>query len=363
MIITPVRVRGWLAALTAALVAGLLPVPAWAIETYYSRGFFPVFQPWVTRVSNLVPLALIDVFIAAAVVLVVWRVARLVRAANQRGVWSAIWEGSRRLIRAVAGLVALFLMMWGFNYRRVPLDQTLPRGGPASVDELRAVVAEANALGAQLRPLGRDEAQSLDDVTRLLPQPLNDALAMIHRPPLRTPGRPKYSRILTPFFTAAGVDGMVNPLALETLVHPDLLPFERPFIVAHEWAHLAGTADEAEASAIGWLACMQGGPALAYSASVYLIVEAAAAMPPGAWREASRGLDPGIRADLAAMAQRQARQQPQVQRAAFKVYDQYLRANRVNDGVASYSRALSLILSPALRGALSAYRVDRSRQP
>ena len=45
---------------------------------------------------------------------------------------------------------------------------------------------------------------------------------------------------MTPFFTWTGVDGMINPLALESIVHPDLLPFERPFVLAHEWAHLAG---------------------------------------------------------------------------------------------------------------------------
>ena len=31
---------------------------------------------------------------------------------------------------------------------------------------------------------------------------------------------------------AAGVDGMVNPFALEVLRNPDLLPFEVPFVEA-----------------------------------------------------------------------------------------------------------------------------------
>jgi hypothetical protein len=38
------------------------------------------------------------------------------------------------------------------------------------------------------------------------------------------------------------------------------------------------------------------------------------------------------------------------------VYDRYLRANRVEEGVASYSRALSLMLSPALRDMIEAPR-------
>jgi hypothetical protein len=230
----------------------------------------------------------------------------------------------------------------------VPLDETLPPAQP-SVVELQAVLAEAASLGAALRARSAADAHGFEEMTRSLREPFNQALDRLGRPPLRTAGRPKHSLILTPFFTAAGVDGMIDPFALEAIVHPDLLPFERPFVLAHEWAHLAGTADEAEASAVGWLACMHGGPGLAYSGSLYLILETAGALPRDIWRDASRQLDPGIREDLEAIAQRQARQRPQVQRTAFRVYDRYLRANRVEDGVASYSRALSLILSPPLR--------------
>jgi hypothetical protein len=150
---------------------------------------------------------------------------------------------------------------------------------------------------------------------------------------------------------------MIDPLALESILDSELLPVERPFVLAHEWGHLTGAADEAEASAIGWLACMHGDPGLAYSASIYLIEEAAAAMPRQARQQALSGLDPGIRADLIEIAQRAARrEQPQVQHAASQVYDHYLKANRVADGNASYSRALSLILAEPLADALKSAR-------
>ena len=66
------------------------------------------------------------------------------------------------------------------------------------------------------------------------------------------PGRLKRT-LFGPYFRWTGVDGMVDPFGLEVLVNPDLLPWERPFVAAHEWAHLAGFADEAEASFVGWL--------------------------------------------------------------------------------------------------------------
>ncbi len=353
-------VRGWLVAGLGAAVLLLLPVPSHAIEQFYSRGAYLWWQPAVTTISNLLPFAWIDVFLVIAVVLTLRRLVLLVALGKRERVWTALSEGGRRLIRSVAAVVILFLLMWGLNYRRVPLEASLPDHAAPAVGDLREVVVAANAIAARTRPRAAG-APRVDDVVAALRAPMNTALARLQRPTLGVPGRPKSSIILTPFFTWAGVNGMVDPLALEILVHPDLLPFERGMSVAHEWAHLSGAADEAEASAIGWLACMNGPPELAYSASVFLIVEAGNALPARTWREISPALDPGVKTDLLELSRRLARQRPQVQRTAFRVYDSYLRANRVEDGVASYSRALTLILSPPLRDALAAYRPPQAR--
>ena len=71
--------------------------------------------------------------------------------------------------------------------------------------------------------------------------------------------------MLSPFFRWATVDGMVNPLGLEVIVNPEVLPVEQPFVIAHEWGHLAGWARESEASYVGWLTCRAGDHAARYS--------------------------------------------------------------------------------------------------
>ncbi len=357
-----VRVTGWLTAIVAALAIFLVPLPPQVVEGVYSRRAFPVWQSWVTSVSNLAPFAILDVLILLVATLTLWRIWRLIGRARASGPVAALWEGVRRLVRAVAVLAVVFVAMWGLNYRRVPLDRTVPPASPSTAD-LRAALEQAGVIGARLRAGRSDAPSAADELTRSLREPFARALARLGRPALGTPGRPKQSILLEPFFTVAGVDGMVDPFALEAIVGATLLPFERPFVLAHEWAHLAGTADEAEASAIGWLACMYGEPRLAYSGSLYLIVETASALPRTIWFDERQRLDAGILADLEAMSRRQARQQPQIQRAAFQAYDRYLRANRVEDGVASYSRALSLILSPALGDARQGRDLPRDGRP
>ena len=51
----------------------------------------------------------------------------------------------------------------------------------------------------------------------------------------------------------------------------DLLEVERPFVIAHEWGHLAGYADESEANYIAWLTCMRGDEGAQYSAWLALL--------------------------------------------------------------------------------------------
>ena len=103
---------------------------------------------------------------------------------------------------------------------------------------------------------------------------------------------------------------MVNPFSLEVLVNRDVLPFERPFVAAHEWGHLAGRADESEASFVGWLACMHGPPAARYSAWISLYGAIAGGLPRDERAAVGEALADGPRRDLRALAERIARRAP-----------------------------------------------------
>ena len=54
--------------------------------------------------------------------------------------------------------------------------------------------------------------------------------------------------IADPFMLATGTSGFINPLTLNVALASDLLWFERPFDIAHEWSHDAAYAREDEAN-------------------------------------------------------------------------------------------------------------------
>jgi hypothetical protein len=141
---------------------------------------------------------------------------------------------------------------------------------------------------------------------------------------------------------------MINPYGLEVLVNPDLVPIERPFVVAHEWGHLAGWARESEASLVGWTTCMEGDETAQYSGWLSLFLHLRGDVTSESLARIDRALATGPHADLAAISARLAAGQPAIQRASWGAYDQFLKANRVAEGVRSYDEVVTLVIGTQL---------------
>ena len=103
---------------------------------------------------------------------------------------------------------------------------------------------------------------------------------------------------------------MTDPYFLETLVARGLLPFERPFVVAHEWSHLAGYADESEANFVGWLTCLRGPAPDQYSGWLFMFGELMRAVPRADRRRSPRASVRAARRSRGHRRPRGARSQP-----------------------------------------------------
>jgi Protein of unknown function (DUF3810) len=317
----------WTVLFVIAAAAAALPLPEEAVERFYSRGLFPPLQHALTTVSNLAPFALFDAMWMGGVALSVVVVRRQVKAHGWLG-------GALRSLRAfgcAAVVIYLaFLATWGLNYRRVPMFEKVvfhadrvtqeesSRLGEWAVNELNTHYAAAHASSLSL-------------------EALRSSFDAAHRSLGGTPivaGKPK-ATLLGWYFHKASIAGMTDPFLLETMLAPDLLDVERPFVIAHEWAHLAGYADESEANFVAYLACRRGDALARYSAGLVMI---------GYARPVRARLDMGPKLDLMTIRARYARTSGTLRFAAREGYDKYLKANRVERGIESYDAVVQLIL-------------------
>jgi hypothetical protein len=331
----------------AALAAAFLPLSDAAFEQLYP-GVYAGLQARLTPLSNYMSFALLDALIITAVVVWIGLAAR--DFVHVHGLLRVILRAAARTIVWAAGAYLAFLLLWGFNYRRVRLVEALPfdsaRVTPEAVAEAAAIAVDrVNALYGRGRA---DEGPASAGVDPTVADSLNRALADIGRAHRVVPGRPKWT-LLDGYFRRAGVDGMTDPFFLETLIAGDVLPFERPFVIAHEWSHLAGIADEGEANFVGWLACARASPAAQYSGWLFLYRELVQAMAERDRPPVVARLAPGPRADLRAIRERFLRHvNPRVSAAGWRVYDSYLKANRVEAGAASYAEVVRLVVGARL---------------
>jgi hypothetical protein len=332
----------------AAVTLAWLPIPPAIVERYYSKGLFPVLQSLATRASNQTAAAWFDVTLVVVILLLV---ALSARDFARRGVIVATARTLLRLVTTAAALLIVFMTMWGLNYQREPLRRKVP------FDPAKVTAGAARRLASE----GVERVNALYDKAHAEgwrgPGEIDPALARAFaaashdlRLDARTiPARPKRS-LLDLYFRRTGVSGMTDPFFLETLVASDVLPFERPHVIAHEWAHLGGTTDEGEANFVGWLACLRGGMPHQYSGWLFLYAEVIGALPADAARAAAAQLAAGPRADLQAMRDRSRREvSPALSSAGWQVYDQYLRANHVEAGTASYAEVVQLVLGTGIR--------------
>jgi len=318
------------AAIVAALaVRFVTPAPAWT-EAYYSNGAYPAIDRAVRAVTGPLPFCLGDVLAAVALAwLLRYAIVALRRARDRR---TAALRVVLRVFAALCVIFVWFMASWAYNYGRVPLADKIPvHDERTNEDSVNAFADRAvDRLSALAEAAHRDEAGDAEIARRLVPTfertiaRLGDAAAFA--PPHVKP------TLFQPLFAASATTGFTDPWTHEVNVDASLFPFERPAIYAHEWAHVAGFADESEANFISVIACTTShDPLLEYSGWILI------------WENLPRNVRVTHRMrrrayeDIEAIRARFLRNvNPQVERASRAAYDRYLKSNRVKAGFASY---------------------------
>lgn len=341
------RVVAGAAFIGAAVLAALVPLPPARVEAVYALRTYPALQAAISGMSNAVPVPLFDVALLATLAGVAIAGVSAARRSWRMGTPRPLLRTAASVLVLAAAAYLWFLFVWGLNYRRPPIESFLrdvdpSRVTPLAIRELaERAVAEANTLYARAHHQGFPTA---DAVPAALLAAFHDVEHELGRPRPTTPTRPK--RPLTaPYMRAVGVSGMLAPLFLETYLNPDLTGPERPYVLAHEWAHLAGFAPEDEASFVGALAALRADPASQYSAWLSLVFEAAAALPPPERRDVIAALADGPRRDQEAIERRLRQRVPALDRAGWAAYDRAIKSQGATDGVAGYRRVVELLLS------------------
>lgn len=323
------------AGITALVVR---PSPAW-VERAYVNGGYALWERTAFHLTSPIPWSLGDVAVVAGVVSAAFIVLRAVRQMRARG--GRVLPDAALTIATLAGLYAVwFVASWGWCYDRAPVTtRVVYRPEAVNPDALARLRREAIAQVNALAPLAHARAAEPLAIGALRAAwlPVVRAMGDEWRPAV---GAPK-ATLAAPFLAASGTEGFINPFTLEAQLAPDLLWFEVPFALAHEWTHLAGFAREDEANYAAIVACLRShDPVQRYSGWLELFLY----LPPLPHYPRST-FSPLVWSDFAAIRARNARHvNLTLARWSWRTYDAYLQANHVAAGIANYGEVTQLLL-------------------
>jgi len=331
------------------------------IEQVYSRGAFLGIRKVLDILLGWLPFSWLYLMVPTLIFGIGWGVTRYVRKWNNRSLQQRILIPIWTILSFVLGTVGLFLFIWGFNYGRVQLeDQIGIKPEPLHQDtlwqELEKATVQLKALRAALPVTDTtaylDASHLPEDYEKHLRDLVEKTLTQLGYPDVGSPAMrhlwPK--GILLRISTA----GFYLPFTGECNADLGLHPLQKPFIVAHEYAHAYAITDEGSCNFIAYLACQQSEyPAIRYMGYLSYwryLASSSLSIFPKRYQSFRKTLPKGIQADLNIVNETMALYPDILPRFRDATYDAYLKVQGVQEGLKSYSRIVMLVYAWEGRG-------------
>lgn len=313
---------------------------------YYATRIYPGVSSVLSRLASPFGFSLTEWTVVIAIVAFFWIIASSIRKGRR---W---WKCLVRELALIALVCAWFYGAWGLNYFRSDIYTRLGAAPmPYEEAEFKEFLSEfAEQLNANWCPVeesARVDKSSLEAEVKRWYAALPPEAGLCKPKPWQHPKQLSFNRL----YSAVGVLGFIGPAFDEMHVNHDVSPLEYPFIFAHEYSHVLGVSNEAEANFWAFEACRaSGSQAVRYSAWYMLLSFTAGNIRSLLGEEAYQAwadtLIPEVYVDLE-LAQLHWRglRWDWLSKAQHKFYNFFLKTNRISDGTANYGQVLRLVLT------------------
>lgn len=313
-------------------------------EQYYSRMFFPGIRNLIDRTISAFPFATVYIFVASIFLFLgfyfyqVW---------NKEGWKNKLGYSLRSLLNYLGAIIFFFLILWGYNYQRIPIFQQIGiKPTPLNEEQLMGEIKLTANILNQLRVNIEEDTVAIEsimdyaDLEKLVRANMRENLYLLG---LNFTGKPRTKQFYPAgFMRKMGILGIYFPYTGESYIDPTLHPLEKPFTIAHEMAHSYGVTDEGEANFIAWVICSNSDEALLqYSGQLRLMMYQMRdlyRMSKEQYSEFFKSLPTGIRNDLVSIQKASQAIKPFNLEISRKSNDLFLKTQGVKAGVNSYQQ-------------------------
>lgn len=344
---------------TKLILALLLPVQYFGlkllrhfpefIERYYSQGIFPLLSKISRYLFGWIPFSIGDIFYILIGILAL------------RWLYKNVHRLKREPVRFFIDIAAtlslvyfVFNLLWGFNYYRMPLHETLALERDYTTEQLiettKRLIAKSNALHRELGfedstkvtlPYSQQEIFDMSDngyknLEKEFPQ------LAYHPKSIKKSG---WSLGLT----YMGYSGYYNPFSGEAQVNNLIKTYKFSVVSCHEQAHQIGYAAENEANFVATLATLHNDNTyIKYTGYIFALrycVNEIARRDMEAYEALLPTINFGILESYREMREFWASYQNPFEDISKAFWDQFLKANNQSKGIMSYSYMVALVVN------------------
>lgn len=315
--------------------------PAWAEA--YARWVYPLVSTALSAFSSLFPFSLEEVLVVG---IVVWMLLYPFWKRRKNCTWKSILM---KYAEVLVWIYIWFYMAWGLNYFRHSIYTRL-QITPAAYDESTFqsfLESYTDSLNAAYVSAGRMDEMELDREVKSFYRNLPTSNGLVVPKDYQTP---KFFTF-TSLYSKVGVLGSMGPFFAESQLNADLLPMQLPFTYAHEFSHLLGVSNEAEANYWAYRACIESSSSLMkYSGYMglfpYVLVNANTLLEKEEFEEWLHTVRPEVIDEYnAKRVYWQERYSPFIGRIQDFVYNLFLKGNQIPSGKKNYAEVISILLS------------------
>ncbi|QZY57268.1 DUF3810 domain-containing protein [Crassaminicella profunda] len=327
------------------------------IEKIYAHTIYRPIVQILSVVTGFFPFSVAECFVILLICLFMWMLLRTIIKAinNKHQRKSTVLNFIGNMIVFSSITYFLFIMIWGFNYCRLPFSEIANlEVKPASIEELENLcehlIQKANTL--------RDQVVENKDGVMTLPKGTSDVFlraskgyekaANIYPELGGNYGKPK-GIIFSHIMSYTGIAGIYCPFTGEANVNISISNSSIPSTTCHEMAHQRGFSREDEANYIAYLTCtMHSDVDFQYSGTLLALIHSMNALyriNHEKYFKLKEKYNGGLRRDLAYMRSFWQQYEGPVERASTKLNNTYLKANHQKDGVRSYGRMVDLLIA------------------
>lgn len=351
--------RLWLLLLTpAALLLTFSASAHPAFAEWYATVIYPPLSLGINKLTSLIPFSLAQLLLVLLIFGIFYYIIRYIlrfmrNTENRR---RTLFQFIIHPLCAASVLYFIFTISCGINYSRYPFAQTSGLDiRPSSKAELTELCEE---LTDRINTLRKNVETDKNGVMKLRDSSIYDTAKQAQAAynkinagyPLLRPGygqpKPVFGSRLMSY---CNITGIFIPFTFEANVNTDIPKYSIPSTMCHELSHLRGYMREDEANFLGYLVCNKSDdPDFRYSGNMLAFIHASNALYAADQTAANAvyaRLSDGVKRDLTYNSAYWRQFEGPVANAADKMNDQYLKANRQEDGIKSYGRMVDLLLA------------------